>query len=38
VARSVGYDPYYFSRVFKAREGCAPLYYRQRYRISRPPG
>ena len=31
VARSVGYDdPYYFSRVFKAREGCAPLYYRRR--------
>jgi AraC family transcriptional regulator, arabinose operon regulatory protein len=34
VARSVGYDdPYYFSRVFKAREGFAPLYYRQRTRI-----
>jgi AraC-like DNA-binding protein len=33
VARNVGYDDaYYFSRVFKAREGCAPLYYRRRSR------
>jgi len=29
VARHVGYeDPYYFSRVFKAREGRAPLHFR----------
>jgi len=33
VARGVGYDdPYYFSRVFRAREGCAPLHYRRRFR------
>ena len=33
VGRRVGYDdPYYFSRVFRAREGCAPLHYRQRLR------
>jgi AraC-like DNA-binding protein/mannose-6-phosphate isomerase-like protein (cupin superfamily) len=33
VARTVGYDdPYYFSRVFKSREGYAPLYYRRRSR------
>jgi AraC-like DNA-binding protein/mannose-6-phosphate isomerase-like protein (cupin superfamily) len=30
VARRVGYsDPYYFSRVFKALEGCSPLQYRR---------
>ena len=33
VARAVGYDdPYYFSRVFRTREGCAPLHYRRRFR------
>jgi AraC-like DNA-binding protein/mannose-6-phosphate isomerase-like protein (cupin superfamily) len=33
VARNVGYeDPYYFSRVFRAREGSAPLHYRRRFR------
>jgi AraC-like DNA-binding protein len=38
VARNVGYDdPYYFSRVFKAREGCAPLYYRRRSRADWRP-
>jgi AraC-like DNA-binding protein len=32
IGRTVGYDdPYYFSRVFRAREGCAPLHYRQRF-------
>jgi AraC-like DNA-binding protein len=35
VARSVGYDdPYYFSRVFRAREGSAPLHYRRRFRAA----
>lgn len=35
VARSVGYDdPYYFSRVFRAREGSAPLHYRRRFRTT----
>jgi len=35
VARSVGYDdPYYFSRVFRAREGSAPLHYRRRFRTA----
>jgi AraC-like DNA-binding protein len=40
VARSVGYDdPYYFSRVFRTREGSAPLHYRQRFRSAVPqPG
>lgn len=38
VARNVGYeDAYYFSRVFKAREGCAPLYYRRRSRNESAP-
>lgn len=37
VARIIGYDdPYYFSRVFKAREGCAPLHYRRRIRAELP--
>jgi AraC-like DNA-binding protein len=32
VARSVGYDdPYYFSRVFRSREGCAPSAYRRAF-------
>ncbi len=36
VARSVGYeDPYYFSRVFRSREGSAPLHYRQRFRSAK---
>ena len=35
VARSVGYDaPYYFSRVFRAREGPAPRHYRRRFRAA----
>jgi AraC-like DNA-binding protein len=38
VARSVGYDDaYYFSRVFRSREGCAPLYYRRRFRATPDP-
>lgn len=38
VARNVGYDdPYYFSRVFKTREGCAPLYFRRRARTDPTP-
>jgi AraC-like DNA-binding protein len=37
IARLVGYrDPYYFSRVFKAGEGCSPLAYRRRYRPVTP--
>lgn len=33
IGRLVGYrDPYYFSRVFKAGEGCSPLEYRRRHR------
>lgn len=33
VAANVGYaDSYYFSRVFKAREGCSPLQYRSLFR------
>jgi AraC-like DNA-binding protein len=32
IARGVGYrDPYYFSRVFKSREGSAPQQYRRRF-------
>ncbi len=37
VSRQVGYeDPYYFSRVFKARQGCSPLEYRRRARNDLP--
>lgn len=37
VSRQVGYeDPYYFSRVFKARQGCSPLEYRRRARSDLP--
>jgi AraC-like DNA-binding protein len=37
VARRVGYhDPFYFSRVFKAGEGCSPLMYRRRHRPVTP--
>jgi AraC-like DNA-binding protein/mannose-6-phosphate isomerase-like protein (cupin superfamily) len=37
VARLVGYkDPYYFSRVFKARQGCPPLLYRRLYHAETP--
>jgi AraC-like DNA-binding protein/mannose-6-phosphate isomerase-like protein (cupin superfamily) len=33
VAHVVGYeDPYYFSRVFRTREGCAPQQYRRLFR------
>ncbi len=38
VARLVGYrDPYYFSRVFKAREGYAPRQYRTLFRSAATP-
>ena len=38
VARLVGYrDPYYFSRVFKTREGCAPRQYRSLFRSAAAP-
>jgi AraC-like DNA-binding protein len=37
VARNVGYrDAYYFSRVFKAREGCAPAHFRNLVRTHSP--
>ena len=38
VARLVGYrDPYYFSRVFKMREGCPPRQYRSLFRSAAAP-
>ena len=33
IANLVGYsDPYYFSRIFRQKMGCAPLQYRKNYR------
>jgi iron complex transport system substrate-binding protein len=38
VARGVGYeDPYYFSRAFRAREGCPPSVYRREFKPAPHP-